>query len=46
MPAEIQDDVWEASVCKALSLTTVNVAPEDLRAYHRMKRSYKVNNKI
>ena len=28
----------EASVYKALSLTGVNVAPEDLHAYHRMKR--------
>ena len=46
MPAEIQDDVSEAGVCKALSLTAVNVAPEDLHAYHRMKRSRRVNNKV
>ena len=38
MPAEIQDDVLEAIVCKALSLTGVTVAPEDLHACHRMKR--------
>ena len=35
--AEIQD-VLEASVCKALSLTEVNIAPEDLHVCHRMKR--------
>ena len=34
-----KDDVLEASVCKALSLTgVVNIAPENLHAYHRMKR--------
>ena len=38
VPAEIQDDVLEASVCKGLSLTGVTVAPEDLHACHRMKR--------
>ena len=42
VPAEIQDDVLEASVCKALSLTGVTVAPEDLHACHRMKRSDRV----
>ena len=35
MSAEMQDDVLEASVCKALSLTGVNVASEDLHAYHK-----------
>ena len=42
VPAEIQDDVLEASICKALSLTGVTVAPEDLHACHRMKRSDRV----
>ena len=42
VPAEIQDDVLEASVCKALSLTGVTVAPGDLHACHRMKRSDRV----
>ena len=42
VPAEIQVDVLEASVCKALSLTGVAVAPEDLHACHRMKRSDRV----
>ena len=46
VPAEIQDDVLEASVCKALSLTRVNVAPEDLHACHRMKRSDRVIKKF
>ena len=36
--AEIQDDVLEASICKALSLTGVTIAPEGLHACHRMKR--------
>ena len=29
-------------ICKALSLTGVNVVPEDLHACHRMKRSDRV----
>ena len=41
-PAEIHEDVLEESICKALSLTGVNVVPEDLRACHRMKRSDRV----
>ena len=42
VPAEIQDDVLEASVCKTLSLTGVNVALDNLHACHRMKRSDRV----
>ena len=42
VPTEIQDDVLEASVCKALSPKEVNVAPEDLHACHRMKSSDRV----
>ena len=39
VPAEtIQSDFLEVSVCKALSLTGVNVALECLHACHRMKR--------
>ena len=34
MPAEIQDDVLEANICKELSLSGVNVVPEDLHACH------------
>ena len=39
VPAEIHEDVLEENFCKALSLTGVNVVPEDLHACHRMKRS-------
>ena len=42
VPAEINEDVLEDSICKALSLTGVNVVPEDLQACHRMKRSDRV----
>ena len=38
VPAEIHEDVLDDSICKALSLTGVNVVPEDLQACHRMKR--------
>ena len=38
VPAEIHEDVLEESICKALSLTGVNVVPEDLHACHRMER--------
>ena len=38
VPAEIHEDVLEKSICKALSLTGVNVVPKDLQACHRMKR--------
>ena len=39
VPAEIHEDVLEDSICKSLSLTEVNVVPEDLQPFHRMKRS-------
>ena len=42
VPAEIHEDVLEESICKALSLTGVNVVPEDLQACHTMERSDKV----
>ena len=40
--AEIHQDVLEDSICKALSLTGVNVDPEDLQAYYQIKRSNRV----
>ena len=40
--AEIHQDVLEDSICKALSLTGINIVPEDLQACHRMKRSDRV----
>ena len=36
--AEIHEDFLEDSICKALSLTEVNIVPDDLQACHRMKR--------
>ena len=42
VPAEIHEDALEDSICKALSLTEVNVVPEDLQACHRIKRSHRV----
>ena len=38
VPTEIHEDVLEESICKTLSLTAVNVIPEDLHACHCMKR--------
>ena len=38
VPAENHGDVSEESICKVLSLTWVNVVPEDLHACHHMKR--------
>ena len=42
MSAEIHDNVLEARVCKALSLTGINVVSEELHTCHRMKRSGRV----
>ena len=42
VPADITEDALEENVCKALSLTAVNVVPIDLHACHRMKRSDRV----
>ena len=42
VPADITEDALEENVCKALSLTGVNVVPNDLHACHRMKRSDKI----
>ena len=38
VPEDIQDNVLEATVCRALSLTGHNVIPADLQACHRMRR--------
>ena len=42
VPEEINEDVLEDIICRALSLTGVNVIPEDLQSCHRMKRSDRV----
>ena len=42
VPAEIDEDVLEDSICKTMSLTGVNVVLEDLQVCHRMKRSDRI----
>ena len=42
MPADITEDVLEENICKALSLTGVNVVPNDLHSCHQMKRTDRV----
>ena len=42
VPANITEDVLEENVCKVLSLTGVNVVPNDLHSCHWMKRSDRV----
>ena len=42
MPSDITEDVLEENICKALSLTGVNVVPNDLHACHRLKRTDRV----
>ena len=37
VPADITEDVLEEHFCKGLSLTGVNVVPNDLHACHQMK---------
>ena len=46
VPAYITEDVLEENICKALSLTGVNVVPNDLHACHRMKRTDRVTVKF
>ena len=38
VPASIDDDVLESSVCRALSLTGHEVKPDDLQACHHLKK--------
>ena len=42
MPADITQDVLEEKICKDLSLTGVNVVPNNLHVCHRMKRTDRV----
>ena len=42
MPADITEDVLEENICKTLSLTGVNVVPNDLHSCHQMKRTDRV----
>ena len=40
VPASIGDDVLENSACRALSLTSQQVKPDDLQACHRLKKRH------
>ena len=42
--ADITEDVLEENICKALSPTGVNVAPNDLHICHQMKRLVATSN--
>ena len=44
VPADITEDVLEENICKALSLTGVNVVPNDLHACHWMKKTDRESN--
>ena len=46
VPADITEDVLEENICDALSLTGVNVVPNDLCACHQLKSSDRVRVKI
>ena len=39
VPESLEDDILEGNVCKALSLTGVNVTPEQLHPFHRLKKT-------
>ena len=42
VPADITEDFLEENICKALSLTGVNVVPNDVHTFHCMRRSDRV----
>ena len=42
MPTDITENVLEENICKALSLTEVNVVPKYLHACHWMKKLERV----
>ena len=42
LPADNTEDVFKENNCKALSLTGVNIVPNDLHVCHQMKRSDRV----
>ena len=46
VPASIDDDVHESSICRALSLTGQEVKPDDLQACHRLKKKDTVISKF
>ena len=42
VPSDIADDILEQSVCQALSLTGISVEPDDLQAYHHMRKKDRI----
>ena len=42
VPESLEDEILEENVCKALSLTGVNVTPEQLHSCHRLKKRNRV----
>ena len=38
VPLNIQDNVWEETVCYALSPTEINVSPDQLHSCHRLNK--------
>ena len=42
LPLAIQDNVLEETVCQTLSLTGINVSPNELHSCHRLNKKYRV----
>ena len=42
VPESLEDEILEENVCKALSLTDVNVTPEQLHLCHHLKKRHHV----
>ena len=42
VPSAIQDNVLEETVCQALSLTGINVSPDELHSCHRLNKKDRV----
>ena len=42
VPSAIQDNVLEKTVCRALSLTEINVSPDELHSCHRLNKKDRV----
>ena len=39
VPESLEDEILEENICKALSLTSVNVTPEQLYSCHHWKKT-------
>ena len=42
VPESLEDEILEENICKALSLTSVNVTPEQLHSCHHWKKQNRV----